>query len=69
MNQSFNYYVPITLEFKKEKCEETIPVPELNAVQSLCKLLEVLATPANGVILGEDREAFSIICKLWFLFW
>ncbi|XP_024940642.1 dynein heavy chain 2, axonemal [Cephus cinctus] len=68
MNELFARFVDTTLAFKKEKCEEPIPVPELNAVQSLCKLLQVLATPQNGVELGEDRDAFSSMCKIWFLF-
>ncbi|KMR01925.1 dynein heavy chain axonemal [Lasius niger] len=68
MNQLFESHINATLEFKRKNCEELVPVPELNAIQSLCKLLEVLATPQNGVELGEDRGAFSIICKMWFFF-
>ncbi|KAG7190743.1 hypothetical protein KM043_006815 [Ampulex compressa] len=68
MTQLFDYHVDVTLEFKRQKCEEPVPVPELNAVQSLCKLLEVLATPENGVEVGDDRDAFSIICRIWFFF-
>lgn len=69
MNQLFASHVNVTLEFKRRNCEELVPVPELSAVQSLCKLLEVFATPQNGVTLAEDREAFSSICKMWFFFW
>ncbi|KAL0129633.1 hypothetical protein PUN28_001711 [Cardiocondyla obscurior] len=68
MNQLFESCVNITLSFKLRNCEELVPVSELNAIQSLCKLLEVLATPQNGVELGEDRNAFSNICKMWFFF-
>nr|XP_012223058.1 PREDICTED: dynein heavy chain 2, axonemal-like [Linepithema humile] len=68
MNQLFTSHVNVTLEFKRRNCEELVPVPELSAVQSLCKLLEVFATPQNGVELGEDRDAFSSICKMWFFF-
>lgn len=69
MNKLFEDRINVTLEYKRYNCEEFIPVHELNAVQSLCKLLEVLATPQNGVELGEDRDAFSNICKMWFFFW
>jgi len=69
MNRLFESHVNVTLSFKQRNCEEVVPVTELNAVQSLCKLLEVLATPQNGVELGEDRDVFSNICKMWFLFW
>ncbi|KYM82700.1 Dynein heavy chain 2, axonemal [Atta colombica] len=68
MNRLFESHVNVTLRFKQRNCEEVVPVTELNAVQSLCKLLEVLATPENGVELGEDRDVFSNICKMWFLF-
>ncbi|XP_018342049.1 PREDICTED: dynein heavy chain 2, axonemal [Trachymyrmex septentrionalis] len=68
MNRLFESHVNVTLSFKRRNCEEVVPVTELNAVQSLCKLLEVFATPQNGVELGEDRDVFSNICKMWFLF-
>lgn len=57
------------LEFKRVNCEEIVPVPELNAIQSLCKLLEVLATRKNGVELRDNPDDYSKICKNWFLFW
>lgn len=69
MNQLFESHVNVTLEFKRRNCEELVPILELNAVQSLCKLLQVLATPQNGVELGEDRDAFAVICRLWFFYW
>lgn len=69
MNQLFERHVNDTLVYKRRYCDEIVPVPELNGVQSLCKLLEVLATPQNGVELGEDRDAYSVICKMWFFFW
>ncbi|XP_025155769.1 dynein heavy chain 2, axonemal [Harpegnathos saltator] len=68
MNQLFESHVNDALEYKRQYCEEIVTVPELNAVQSLCKLLEVFATPQNGVELGEDRDAYSVICKMWFFF-
>lgn len=69
MNQLFGSHVNDVLEYKRRYCDEIVPVPELNAVQSLCKLLGVFATPQNGVELGEDRDAYSVICKMWFFFW
>ncbi|KAG5317386.1 DYH2 protein, partial [Pseudoatta argentina] len=68
MNRLFENHVNVTLRFKLRNCEEVVPVTELNAVQSLCKLLEVFATPQNGVELGENRYVFSNICKMWFFF-
>ncbi|XP_034934334.1 dynein heavy chain 2, axonemal [Chelonus insularis] len=68
MDRLFKQYVDKVLTFKKEKCHEIIPVSELNAVESLCKLLEVLATPENGMNSTDDRDNFNLMCKLWFLF-
>jgi len=69
MKLLFESHVDVTLEFKKHNCEEVVPIVELNAIQSLCKLLEVFATPQNGVELGDDYEIFIFICKMWFFFW
>ncbi|XP_053977121.1 dynein axonemal heavy chain 2 [Hylaeus volcanicus] len=68
MRMLFEEHVNNTLEFKRNRCEEMVQVPELNAVQSLCKLLQVLATPENGVEFTGDRDSFAIICKMWFFF-
>ncbi|XP_043512192.1 dynein axonemal heavy chain 2 [Frieseomelitta varia] len=68
MRKLFNAHVDATLEFKRRKCEDLVPVPELNAVQSLCKLLEVLATPENGVQFTGDVDMFANICRIWFFF-
>lgn len=45
----FDKYVSKVLEFKRLNCKELVPTGELNAVTSLCYLLEALATPENGV--------------------
>lgn len=37
------------LEFRHKNCKELIPTSQLNAVVSLCKLYDALATPENGV--------------------
>lgn len=69
MNQLFETHVNATLEFKRRHCVELVPILELNAVQSLCKLLEILATPQNGVEVGDDYDLFAFTCKIWFFFW
>ncbi|XP_068978772.1 dynein axonemal heavy chain 2 [Bombus flavifrons] len=68
MKKLFSAHVNDTLEFKRRKCEDLVPVPELNAVQSLCKLLEVLATAENGVEFTGDIDMFANICRMWFFF-
>ncbi|XP_076295130.1 dynein heavy chain 2, axonemal kl-2 [Lasioglossum baleicum] len=68
MKTLFEEHVNSTLEFKRLKCEELVPTPELNAVQSLCKLLQVLATPENGVEFTGDADVFANVVKMWFFF-
>lgn len=63
----FEYYIDIMLETKK-KCTETVPIPELNLIISLCRLLECFATPANGCD-TKDQDGFKPFVKLWFLYW
>lgn len=69
MRKLFAEHVNATLNFKRRRCEELVPVPELNAVQSLCKLIQVLATPENGVEFTGDKDSYANICKMWFFFW
>ncbi|XP_051176804.1 dynein axonemal heavy chain 2 [Leptopilina boulardi] len=59
MNELFERYVDKILEFKRLNCEEIVQVPELNAVQSLCKLLQVLAIQKNGIIFRDDPDDYS----------
>ena len=47
----FDKYVSKVLEFKRNNCRELVPIGELNAVTSLCYLLEAFATPENGVFI------------------
>ncbi|KAL1139306.1 hypothetical protein AAG570_006292 [Ranatra chinensis] len=70
MRSHFDTYLDITLDFKRLNCVEIVPVPELCAVKSLCKLLQCLARPEN--CFGQDRndiDTFGYMTKLWFLFW
>lgn len=69
MSQLFDRYVNKLLTFKRRNCIEIVPVPELNAIESLCKLLDIMATPENGVKYNGDEDTFHLMCKLWFLFW
>lgn len=69
MNELLDRFVNVVLKFKRLNCKELVPVSELNSVQSLCKLLRVLATAENGVDVNQDRDAFDHICKIWFMFW
>jgi dynein heavy chain len=58
-------YVPQTFDFRRT-CEQLVPVSEIAAVRSLCKLFDAVATTDNGVKAEEDTYARMI--ELWFLF-
>ena len=45
----FDKYVAKVLEFRRKNCRELVPTSHLNAVSSLCYLLDALVTPENGV--------------------
>lgn len=49
LQKLFDKYVAKVLEFRRLNCRELVATSELNAVTSLCTLLEVLATADNGV--------------------
>lgn len=53
----FDKYVSKVLEFRRKNCRELVPTGELNAVTSLCYLLQALVTPENGV--GDKLKLHS----------
>ena len=56
----FDKYVDKTLEFKRKKCRELVPTSPLNAVISLCMLLDTFATNEFGV-----SYYYTIHCTLY----
>jgi hypothetical protein len=50
----FEKFINKILSFKKDNCNELVPVPEYSGIISLCKLYTVLATPENGVRRGAN---------------
>lgn len=59
------------LEFKRLNCVETIPLPELSSIQSLCKLLECFTFKdlAKRIPVGIEEEEYANLIRIWFLFW
>lgn len=59
------------IEYKNLNCIETIPLPELNSIQSLCKLLECFTFNdlATEIPTGLENNDYEYLIKLWFLFW
>ena len=63
----FDKYVAKMLEFRRQHCFELVSTSDLNGVTSLCELLDILATPTNGVN-PADQETFERTLELWFIF-
>ena len=49
LRKLFDKYVAKVLEFRRKNCRELVPTSHLNAVSSLCYLLDALVTHENGV--------------------
>ncbi|KAJ3091962.1 Dynein heavy chain 2, axonemal [Quaeritorhiza haematococci] len=60
-------YVDKTLEFRRNSCQELVPVHEMSAIRSFCTLFDAMATPENGVN-ADDPESYPRMIELWFLF-
>ncbi|XP_049764343.1 dynein axonemal heavy chain 2 [Schistocerca cancellata] len=67
MRSYFERYGTLILDYKRLNCVETVPISDFNAMTSLCKLLECLATKENGIN-PADEDNFPLMVKLWFLF-
>ncbi|XP_050531221.1 dynein axonemal heavy chain 2 isoform X2 [Daktulosphaira vitifoliae] len=66
----FDNYINKMLFFKKKHCTETIPVPELSSIVSLCKLLECFTFEQIAVKIPDnlDEEKYFYLTKIWFIF-
>ena len=69
LRRLFDKYMDKVFKFAKRNCSELVPVAELNAVQSLCRLFDCLANAENGVDLKNDADGLSRAVELWFQFW
>lgn len=52
LRRMFDKYVTKVLDFSRKNCRELVPTSHLNAVTSLCYLLDALVTAENGVSRG-----------------
>lgn len=49
LQRMFEKFINKILTFKRDNCNEPVPLPEYSGIISLCKLYSALATPENGV--------------------
>lgn len=71
MEHNFKKYINDVLEFKQYNCVETVPLPELSSIVSLCKLMEhfTFKNLANEIPPGLSPEDYEYLINIWFLFW
>uniref|UniRef100_A0A8C6DTU3 Dynein axonemal heavy chain 2 n=1 Tax=Moschus moschiferus TaxID=68415 RepID=A0A8C6DTU3_MOSMO len=67
LQRMFEKFINKMLTFKKDNCNELVPLPEYSSIISLCKLYSALATPENGVN-PADSENFVSMVELTFVF-
>uniref|UniRef100_A0A8B9XJL0 Dynein axonemal heavy chain 2 n=1 Tax=Bos mutus grunniens TaxID=30521 RepID=A0A8B9XJL0_BOSMU len=67
LQRMFEKFINKMLTFKKDNCNELVPLPEYSGIISLCKLYSALATPENGVN-PADSENFASMVELTFVF-
>lgn len=60
----FEKFINKILAFKKDNCNEVVPLPEYSGIISLCKLYSALATPENGVR-GPERARQGRLRASW----
>ncbi|XP_006863561.1 PREDICTED: dynein heavy chain 2, axonemal [Chrysochloris asiatica] len=67
LQRMFEKFINKILAFKKDNCNELVPLPEYSGIISLCKLYSALATPENGLI-PADGENFASMVEMTFVF-
>ncbi|XP_062072422.1 dynein axonemal heavy chain 2 isoform X1 [Lepus europaeus] len=67
LQRMFEKFINKILAFKKDNCNELVPLPEYSGIISLCKLYSALATPENGVNPG-DGEVYTTMVEMMFVF-
>ena len=60
-------FIQPTLDFKRANCRELVPINEVNSIQSMTRLFDTLAVPANGVD-PNDSENYALMVQYWFVF-
>ncbi|XP_029784654.1 dynein heavy chain 2, axonemal [Suricata suricatta] len=67
LQRMFEKFINKMLTFKKDYCNELVPLPEYSGIISLCKLYSALATPENGVN-PADGDNYVTMVELTFVF-
>lgn len=57
LQRMFEKFINKLLIFKKDHCQELVPLSEYSGVVALCKLFSSLSTPEEGVGTGKSQHA------------
>ncbi|XP_077169770.1 dynein axonemal heavy chain 2 isoform X1 [Paroedura picta] len=67
LQRMFDKFINKILTFKKETCQELVPISEYSGIVALCKLFASLATPENGLN-PADGESYLTVVEMLFIF-
>ncbi|XP_026578292.1 dynein heavy chain 2, axonemal [Pseudonaja textilis] len=65
LQRMFDKFTNQILNFKKENCQELVPITEYNGIVALCKLFTSLAEEGLNL---TDTENYSILVEMYFVF-
>ncbi|KAF7236750.1 Dynein heavy chain 2, axonemal [Varanus komodoensis] len=67
LQRMFDKFTNKILTFKKENCQELVPIPEYSGIVALCKLFSSLASSENGLN-PADSENYLTVVEMYFIF-
>ncbi|XP_048373762.1 dynein axonemal heavy chain 2 [Sphaerodactylus townsendi] len=67
LQRMFDKFTDKILTFKKDNCQELVPISEYSGIVSLCKLFTSLATPENGLN-PADVDNYLTVVEMFFIF-
>uniref|UniRef100_A0A8C9P5P1 Dynein axonemal heavy chain 2 n=1 Tax=Spermophilus dauricus TaxID=99837 RepID=A0A8C9P5P1_SPEDA len=67
LQRMFEKFINKILAFKKDNCNELVPVPEYSGIISLCKLYSALTASENGMN-PADSEYYVTMVEMTFVF-
>uniref|UniRef100_A0A670KJQ6 Dynein axonemal heavy chain 2 n=1 Tax=Podarcis muralis TaxID=64176 RepID=A0A670KJQ6_PODMU len=67
LQRMFDKFTNKMLTFKKDNCQELVPIPEYSGIVSLCKLFTSLTSSDEGLN-PADSENYSTVVEMYFIF-
>ncbi|KAH0626110.1 hypothetical protein JD844_000881 [Phrynosoma platyrhinos] len=67
LQRMFDKFTNKILNFKKENCQELVPISEYSGIVALCKLFSSLASSEEGLN-PTDSENYTTVVEMYFIF-